>query len=110
MNTNFKIKKGDNVQILAGKDNGKSGIVEAILTDKNKAVVKGMNVAKKHVKPSRKFPTGGIIDLNRGIDISNLGLICPNCGKITRVGMSVEKDAKVRICKKCRKSVEGGAK
>lgn len=110
MKQNIKIKKGDNVYVLVGKDNGKSGIVDAVLSDNNKIIVKGLNIAKKHVKPSKKYPSGGIIDLNRGMDVSNLGLICPNCGKITRIEYSVEKDVKMRICKKCKKSVEVGAK
>ena len=110
MEQKYRIKKGDSVKILAGKDNGKSGVVEAVLRIQGKAVVKGMNIAKKHVKPSRKYPTGGIIDLNRGINISNLSLICPNCGKTTRIAYTLEKEAKIRTCKKCHKSVEGGAK
>lgn len=109
MNT-IRIKKGDNVRLLAGKDSGKTGIVDSVAAASRKVVVKGLNMYKKHVKPSRKYPTGGIIDINKGVDSSNVILICPNCGKPTRVQYVFEHDSKIRVCKKCNKSVEGGAK
>ena len=109
MNT-VRIKKGDNVRIMAGKDSGKSGIVESVSAATGRVMVKGLNMYKKHVKPSRKYPTGGIIDINKSIDVSNVMLICPNCGKMTRVAYDFENQSKIRICKKCSKSVEGGAK
>ena len=105
-----KIKKNDTVKVLAGKDSGKSGLVEVVFADENKAQVKGIHILKKHVKPSQKNPSGGIIDINKKMDLSSLMLVCPNCGKPTRVGYTIEKDVKVRICKKCKKSVDGGAK
>lgn len=109
MNT-IRIKKGDNVRIMSGKDTGKSGIIESVSAGSGKVTVKGLNMYKKHVKPSRKYPTGGIIDINKAVDASNVILICPNCGKATRVEYSFEGDSKIRICKKCMKSVESGAK
>jgi len=109
MNT-LRIKKGDNVKVLAGKDNGKTGIVESVSVVAGRVVVKGINMYKKHVKPSRKYPTGGIIDINKAIQVSNIILVCPNCGKPTRVEYKFENESKIRICKKCNKSVEGGAK
>jgi len=105
-----KMKKGDTVKVLNGKDNGKSGVVERIFADDNKAIVKGIHILKKHVKPSQKNPSGGIIDINKKIDISDLMVVCPNCGKPTRTGYMIEKDVKIRICKKCKKSVDGGVK
>jgi len=110
MTTNIRIKKGDTVRVITGKDNGKTGVVETVLMEKGKVVVKGINMFKKHVKPSRKYPTGGIIDITKGIQVSNIILVCPNCGKNTRVEYKQEDESKVRICKKCSKSVEGGAK
>ena len=101
----MKIKKNDNVMITVGKDRGKSGIVERVFPDA-KVVVKGIHIMKKHVKPSKKNPQGGIIDINKKIDISDVMLVCPNCGKRTRVGYKIEKDIKTRICKKCSGSVE----
>ena len=105
-----RIKKGDTVKVIKGKDSGKSGVVESVIVSNSKIIVKGINMFKKHVKPSQKYPSGGIIDLNKAISISNVLLVCPNCGKNTRIEHSLEKDTKVRICKKCKKSVELGAK
>ncbi len=107
---NTRIKKGDTVKIIIGKDSGKSGVVESVNAASKKLVIKGMNVFKKHVKPSKRYPSGGIIDLNRPMNISNVLLVCPNCGKNTRIEYTLDKDAKIRICKKCGKSVELGAK
>ncbi len=102
----MKIRKGDNIMVLTGKDRGKAGIVERVFPPANKIVVKGINLAKKHVKPSRKNPQGGIIDINLKLDASNAALICPNCGKTTRIGYKTAEGGKTRICKKCGQSVE----
>lgn len=102
----MKIKKGDNVKILVGKDSGKSGVVEAVFADQNKITVKGIHILKKHVKPSQKNPQGGILDINKKIDVSDVMLICPNCGKNTKIGYKQENDKKIRTCKKCNNSVE----
>ncbi|MFA7243745.1 MAG: 50S ribosomal protein L24 [Patescibacteria group bacterium] len=106
----MKIKKNDNVLVKVGKDRGKSGIVDSVFATENKLTVKGVHIMKKHVKPSRKNPQGGIIDINKKLDASNVAVICPNCGKSGRVGYSIKNDAKIRICKKCNQSIEGGAK
>lgn len=97
------------MMISVGKDRGKSGIVERVFSD-NKVVIKGIHIMKKHVKPSKKNPQGGIIDINKKIDVSDVMLVCPNCGKNTRVGYKIDKKVKIRICKKCLQSVESGAK
>ena len=110
MTVKLRIKKGDSVKILAGKDSGKTGVVESVLTEQGKVVVKGINMFKKHVKPSQKYPTGGIIDINKGLNVSNVMVVCPNCGKNTKVQFEINSDSKIRICKKCGKSIEGGAK
>jgi len=102
----MKIKKGDTVKILVGKDQGKSGVVDFVFPSENKVVVKGIQVVKKHLKPSKKNPSGGIIDLNQKINSSNIMLICPTCGVPTKIGYNLTNEAKVRICKKCKKSVE----
>ncbi len=101
----MKIKKNDNVKVIVGKDSGKSGLVEATFDDL-RVVVKGIHIQKKHIKPSQKNPQGGIIDINKKLDVSDVMLVCPNCGKPTRVGLKIEKDKKIRICKKCKQSVE----
>ena len=99
------IKKGDKVQVLSGKDRGKQGVVLRALPAENKVVVEGVSVVKKAVKPNGAGQQGGIVDKEMPIDVSNVQLICPECGKRTRVGHEAgELDGhktKLRICKKC---------
>lgn len=102
----MKIKKGDNVMVLAGKDRGKTGVIESVNPDNSRIVVKGIAKAKKHVKPNRKNPAGGIIDINLPIDSSNVAIVCPGCGKPTRIGYKVAEGTKTRICRRCSQSVE----
>ena len=97
----LKIRKGDRVQVLTGKDRGKQGTVSRVLPKKNKVIVDGVNVAKKHQKARSAEQTGGIIDVDLPLPIANVGLICDSCGKPTRVGYSFEGDEKVRVCRKC---------
>ncbi|VVA43858.1 50S ribosomal subunit protein L24 [Candidatus Roizmanbacteria bacterium] len=97
----MKIKKGDKIKITVGKDKGKSGVVEKVYKNSNKVLVTGMNLYKRHVKKNEKMPQGGIVEIARPINISKLNLVCPKCAKITRIGFKVEKNKKVRICKKC---------
>ncbi len=106
----MKLKKGDNVKIIAGKDAGKSGIIEKVFPQDERIVVKGIALAKKHVKPSKKNPQGGILDINLKIDSSNAMLVCPSCDKPTKIGYKINDDNKLRICKKCNSSLEGGKK
>ncbi len=109
-----KIKKGDTVLVNAGKDLGKQGKVEQVFPKENKVTVIGVNISKKHLKPSRKNPHGGIIDRVAPVDISNVTVVCPRCGKPTRVGYRFAKSTntgqtdgkKMRICKKCNESID----
>lgn len=97
----MKILKGDKVQVLIGKDKGREGEVVKSFPKKSTLVVKGLNIFKKHVKPTQNQP-GKIIEKERPIYISKLALICPECKKTTRVGFKIDKSgAKYRICKKC---------
>ena len=100
----MKIHKGDNVQITNGKDRGKSGQVERVFTKDNKVLLTGLNVFKRHVK-SRQGIEGGIIDIAKPMDISDVMLVCPNCKKPTRVGFKVDGDLKTRVCRKCGKEI-----
>jgi len=102
----MKLKKGDNVKVMVGRDKGKTSVVEYSFPERGMVIVKGIHVMKKHLKPSQKNPKGGIIDINKKLDVSNLMLICPNCGKNTRIGYQISENAKIRICRKCNKSVE----
>ena len=97
----MRIKKGDNVQVLSGNDKGKTGEVLEVIPKANKVVVKGVNVRKKHVKARRQGEESGIISVESSIPVSKVNVVCPKCGKATKVGYSIEKDKKVRICKKC---------
>ena len=97
----MRIKKGDNVKILSGNDKDKTGEVLEVIPKKNKIVVKGVNVRKKHVKPRSQGEEGGIISVECAIDSSKANVVCPKCGKATKVGYSEEKGEKIRVCKKC---------
>ena len=97
----LRIKKGDRIRVLAGKDRGKEGNVTRVLPSKNRVIVDGINVAKKHQKPTRATMQGGIIDKDMPMDVSNVALICPKDGA-TRVGYKLnDNGAKSRICRKC---------
>jgi large subunit ribosomal protein L24 len=98
----LKIRKGDRVRVLSGKDKGKEGEVMRALPAKGKVIVDGVNVAKKHQRPTQATQQGGIIDKDMPIQVSNVALVCPSCSKPTRVGYTFDKSgAKVRTCKKC---------
>jgi len=101
----MKVKKGDNVLIIAGKDKGKTGKILKALPKDAKILVEGVNMKKKHVRPRREGEKGQVVSLPAVIDISNAKIICPKCGKATRVGYKTEKDIKSRICKKCESSI-----
>lgn len=98
----MKFRKGDKVKVIYGKDKGRDGIVERIYNKANKALVRGINIFKKHIKKSEKTPQGGVVEVPRPIDISKLMLVCPKCSKITRVGYEIVKGKKFRVCKKCK--------
>lgn len=97
----MRIKKGDNVQVLSGNDKGKTGEVLEVIPKSNKVVVKGVNVRKKHVKARKQGEESGIIPVECSIPVSKVNVVCPKCGKATKIGYSIDKDKKVRICKKC---------
>jgi len=98
----LKIKKGDTVKVLTGKDRGKTGQVTRALPEVGKLIVDGVNVAKKHQKATRATMQGGIIDKDMPIPAANVAVVCPKCGKPTRVGFNIEADGtKIRVCKKC---------
>ncbi len=97
----LKIKKGDRVRVLSGKDKGKEGEVMRAMPQAGKVIVDGVNVAKKHQKATRATMQGGIIDKDMPIPVSRVALVCPSCGP-TRVGYRFTPDGqKVRICRKC---------
>lgn len=97
----MKIKKGDNVKVLSGNDKGKTGEVLEVIPKTQKVVVKGVNIRKKHVKPRKQGEEGGIISVECAIPAAKVNVVCSKCGKATRIGYVMEKDEKVRVCKKC---------
>lgn len=97
----MSIKKGDKVEVLSGKDRGKQGTVLRALPKEGKVVVEGVAVAKKAVKPNQQNQQGGIVSQEAAIDASNVNLVCPECGKRTRVGHEKDGKNKLRVCKKC---------
>jgi large subunit ribosomal protein L24 len=97
--TKFKIKTGDTVKVISGDHKGSEGKVLKVLLDKNKAIVEGVNVIKKHTKPSAQNPQGGIVEKEAPIHVSNLSLLTKK-GETTRVGYKMEGDKKVRFAKK----------
>ena len=103
--TKIKIKKGDQVIVLAGGDKGQTGEVVRVIPSKNRAVVQSLNMIKKHTKPSATSPQGGIVEMEAPIHISNLALVDPDTGKATKVGYKMEDDKKVRFAKKSGKTV-----
>jgi len=101
-----RIKKNDTVKILSGRDRGKTGKILFIWPDKNKALIQGRNLVKKHQRKTKEDQQGGVIQKESPIDVSNLMLVCQKCSKSTRVGFSALSDGtKVRLCKKCKELI-----
>lgn len=97
-----RLRKGDQVVVIAGKDKGKKGEIIQSLSSSDKLLVKGLNLVKKSVKKSKEKPNGGFVEVEAPIHASNAMLVCPKCGKGVRVGVKIGKNGeKVRICKKC---------
>lgn len=102
----MNIKRNDNVVVLAGKDKGKTGKVLVVNPSDNSAVVQGVNIVCKNQKPRKAGEKGGIMKREGKIDASNLQIVCPACGKATRVAHDMEGDKKFRKCKKCGASLD----
>lgn len=102
---NMKIKKGDTVKILQGKDQGKTGKVLRVLGKKDKVLVEGVNMYKRHVRKMGQTE-GGIIEISKPMDISNVALVCPVCKKDTKVGFEIKNGTKNRVCRKCKEVIK----
>jgi large subunit ribosomal protein L24 len=96
----FKLRKEDQVQVIAGKDKGKQGKIVRIDRDKGRAIVAGVNMVKKAQKKRKQTDRGGIIEIEAPIQLSNVMIVCRKCGP-TRIGYKIEGDAKKRVCRKC---------
>jgi large subunit ribosomal protein L24 len=99
------IKKGDKVQVMAGKDKGKTGKVLRILTAKNRAIIEGVGLVKKHLRRRSENEPGGIKEIPSSLNLSNLSLFCSGCAKGVRCGVKIEGKVKTRICKKCQQVI-----
>ncbi len=101
------IRKEDTVAVIAGKERGKKGRVLSVSPSKSTLIIEKVNIIKKHMKPSRKHAQGGIIEKEAPVNISNVILVCPKCGKTTRIANFVmEGGRKVRMCKKCKEVID----
>jgi large subunit ribosomal protein L24 len=105
-----RIKKGDTVEVVSGNDRGLRGTVQRLLPKKDRVVVSGVNIVKKHQRPMRAGRTQvqpGIIEFEAPIHVSNVALVCPRCGERTRVGFTRRSDdRKIRVCKKCGEAID----
>jgi len=101
----MKIKKGDTVKILYGKEAGKQGTVVAVSPKKNSVIVEGLNLYKRHLKGDGQTRTSEILTIEKPFELSKVMLVCPNCNKPTRVGIRREEGKPVRVCKKCSKDI-----
>lgn len=105
----MKLKTGDKVKILAGKDKGKTGKVLQVFIKEERAVVEGLNLAIKHQKPKKQGEKGQRIQYPAPIQISSLAMLCPKCGQATRVGYQINisdnKKIKSRVCQKCKEVI-----
>jgi large subunit ribosomal protein L24 len=103
----MKIKSGDKVKIIAGKDKGKTGKVLQIFPHERKASIEGLNLLIKHLRPRRQGEKGQRIEFPAPMHISNIALLCSQCGKATSVGFKIlENGKKSRICKKCKQVID----
>ena len=107
------VKTGDEVLILAGKDKGRRGKIKRSLPSDGRVVVEGLNIVKRHMKPRGPGKPGGIIEMEAAIDVSNVMLICPSCGKASRTGKRFLEEVdhkgrqkKVRFCKACDATID----
>ncbi|MEK9170381.1 MAG: 50S ribosomal protein L24 [Patescibacteria group bacterium] len=101
----MKIKKGDIVKIMAGKDKGKQGKVLRVDPVAGKILIEGINLMKKHRRPKKQGEKGEIISLPRFMDVSNVMIICGSCSMPARIGYRVEDGNKFRYCKKCKSNI-----
>jgi large subunit ribosomal protein L24 len=102
----MKIKKGDNVKIMSGKDRGKTGTVLTAFPEAGKIIVEGLNIFKKRSRAKRQGETGQIVNVSRPMPASKVQLVCANCKQPTRVGYRIEANGhKARICKKCEANI-----
>jgi large subunit ribosomal protein L24 len=101
----MKIRKGDTVKMLYGKDSGRQGTVVAVDTKKKRVIVEGLNIYKRHLKGDGRTRVSEIVNISKSVPVSKVMLVCPECDKPTRVGYEIKDGKKMRVCKKCGKTI-----
>ena len=103
----MKLKKGDEVEVIYGKDLGRRGKILKIERKNDRVIVEGVNIVHRHTQPTQDMPQGGIIENEAPIHISNVQLVCPNCDQRSRTGITIlDNGEKARVCKKCGEVVD----
>ncbi|MCE5311843.1 MAG: 50S ribosomal protein L24 [Nitrospiraceae bacterium] len=102
----LRIKKGDTVTVITGKNKGKSGRVLSVSVAQGRLLIEGVNIVKKHMKPNKKYTQGGIIEKEAPVNMSNVMLLCPKCSKPTRIAAGLDSEKKARMCKKCKEVID----
>ena len=104
-----KVRRNDTVLVISGKDRGKTGVVRQVLPKNTRVVVEGINLIKKHQRPTQKLRQGGIIERENPLALSNVLLVCGRCDRPVRTGVQVLGDGrKLRVCKKCGEPIDKG--
>ena len=101
----MKLKKGDNVKVVSGKDKGKTGKIEKVFGKIEKVLVTGVNQYKRHLKSRSQNQPSEIVTITKPLPLQNVALICPNCKVQTRIGFELTKNGKIRVCAKCNKKI-----
>ena len=101
----LKLRQGDKVVVLSGKDVGKEGLITRVYPERRTVIVEGVNLAKRHQRATKSTMQGGIIDKDMPIPISNVAIVCPSCNGPSRVGYRIEGGEKRRVCRKCDKDL-----
>lgn len=101
-----KLRKGDEVKVVTGKDKGKTGKIERVFTKEGKVLIDGVNQYKRHLKARSQTQPSEIVTLTKPLPLANVQLVCPKCHLLTRAGFILENNKKVRICRKCQQAIE----
>lgn len=101
----MKLKKGDNVKVIKGKDKGKTGKIEKVMPKINKIIVANVNMYKRHLKARSQNQPSEIVNLTKPLAASSVGFVCPKCKEVSRIGYKIEKSVKYRVCVNCKSEI-----
>lgn len=102
----MKLRLGDTVEVMVGKDRGRRGRIEQVFPRQNLISVEKVNRFKKHLKPTRRHPRGGIVEIMRPISAANVMVVCSHCERRVRIGMKLVGEKTIRVCKRCGKALD----